>query len=72
MNFTFFLKERVALKKLKVGGNLDDFLKEAKILCSLDHPCIVKVYGVCYEFKIIVTFKLFSLMFFNIFATITH
>lgn len=48
----------MALKKLKVGGNLDDFLKEAKILSSLSHPCIVKVYGVCYELKIIVSIHL--------------
>ena len=25
----------------------DDFLREAKVMAGLDHPCIVKLVGVC-------------------------
>ena len=33
---------------------IGNFLREAKILSELDHPCIVKIHGICYEQQMIV------------------
>lgn len=48
------LKVNVAIKHLKTGGNFFDFIREAKIMGSIDHPCIINVYGICFETQMIV------------------
>ncbi len=41
--FSFqLLLEQIAGPRAK-----DDFLREAKVMAGLDHPCIVKLVGVC-------------------------
>ena len=43
-------KHKVALKTLhadQLQTGKKEFLREAKVMCGLDHPCIVKLLGVC-------------------------
>jgi len=46
-------KTSVAIKNMKSKGNYEDFLREGRIMFSLQHPCILKIYGVCHELKMI-------------------
>ena len=43
----------VAIKNLKALGNYNDFLREGRILFSLKHSCIISIYGVCHETKML-------------------
>ncbi len=46
-------KVNVAIKNLKTLGNYDDFMREGRIIFSLKHSCIINIYGVCHETKMI-------------------
>ena len=46
-------KRSVAIKNMKAKGNYEDFLREGRIMFSLQHPCILEIYGVCHELKMI-------------------
>ena len=46
-------KINVAIKKMKSKGNYEDFLREGRIMFSLKHSCILNIYGVCHDLKMI-------------------
>ena len=46
-SFCFGVFFQLLLEQIAGPRAKDDFLREAKVMAGLDHPCIVKLVGVC-------------------------
>ena len=46
INFLLY-SSQLLLEQIAGPRAKDDFLREAKVMAGLDHPCIVKLVGVC-------------------------